>query len=68
MNSLKKQGFRIEIHSSRAKANEDSLLGGIVRLCSIWQCRLNGIFLKKKQFWFYENDTKKAESIIKASP
>lgn len=68
INNLKRQGFNIEIHSSRAKTCEDSLVGLIARTFSIWQCGLNGILLRKKQFFFYQNDEDKLKSILNCHP
>lgn len=68
MNYLKKQGFIVEIHSSRSRTCEDSLIGTIARIFSIWQCRLNGVFLRKKQFFFYPNDKEKIEGIVRSHP
>lgn len=68
INNLKRQGFDIEIHSYRAKTCEDSLVGLIARTFSIWQCRLNGILLRKKQFFFYQNDEDKLENILNRHP
>lgn len=65
---LKKQGFCVEIHSSRAKTCEKNLVGIIAKQFSIWQCRLNGIFIPKKQIRFYPNDEEKLKSILDISP
>lgn len=68
VNMLKKSGFRIEIHSSRAKTSERSMLGWIARCFTAWQFRLNGIFLKKDQFFYYVNDSEKLEGVLNAHP
>lgn len=68
INYLRKQGFTIEIHSSRAKTCERNFVGMIARLFSIWQCGLNGIFLRRKQFFFYPDDRRKLNGILKSCP
>lgn len=68
INSLKKVGFQIEIHSSRSKTTERSMIGRIARCLTAWQFRLNGIFLKKGQFYYYANDSDKLEGVLKAQP
>ncbi len=68
INCLKKQGFIIEIHTSRSKTCENNLIGMIARTFTIWQCWLNGVFLRKSQFFFYINDKEKLEGIIKGHP
>ena len=68
INYLKKQGFIVEIHTSRSKTCEDSLIGMTARAFTIWQCRLNGVFLRKNNFFFYPNDKEKVESIIRNRP
>lgn len=65
---LKQQGFCVEIHSSRSKTCEKNLIGIIARQFSIWQCRLNGIFIPKKQIHFYPNDEEKLKGILNLSP
>lgn len=68
VNNLKRQGFHIEIHSSRAKTCEDSLVGLIARIFSILQCGLNGVLVRKKHFFFYQNDEDKLEGILNCDP
>lgn len=68
INRLKKQGFTIEIHSSRAKTSEDSFIGMIARWLSTWQCSLNGTFLRQQQFFFYPNDEEKVKGILNRHP
>lgn len=68
INDLNKMGVIVEIHSSRAKTCDGNLIGRIARAFTIWQCRLNGVFLRKKQFFFYPNDEEKLEGILKACP
>ncbi len=68
LNYLQKQGFTIEIHSSRAKTCEHNFVGMIAKTFSIWQCRLNGIFLRRNQFFFYPDDKEKLRGILKSCP
>lgn len=68
INYLKKQGIFIEIHSSRSKTCESSLVGVIARSFSVWQCRLNGLFLKRNQIFFYTDDKEKIDGILKSNP
>lgn len=68
INNLRKQGFVIEIHTSRARTCEGNLVGLIARTFSVWQCWLNGAFLRKKHFCFYADDNKKINAIIKRQP
>lgn len=67
INHLKNQGFIVEIHSSRSKTCEKNFVGMIARLFSIWQCQLNGIFLKKNRIFFYDNDKEKLKAILKSN-
>lgn len=67
-NSLRKDGFDVEIHSSRSKTCEKGFVGLVARMFTRWQCRLNGILLQKEKITFYRNDTEKVESILQACP
>lgn len=68
INYLRKLGFVIEVHSSRAKTSENGALGRIARVFTIWQCWLNGVFLRRKQFFFYLNDKEKTQGIKSRHP
>lgn len=68
INYLKRQGVSVEIHSSRLKTCENNLLGIITRILTVWQFWLNGVFLCRRQFFFYPNDKEKVAGILKANP
>ncbi|MCM1185167.1 MAG: 1-acyl-sn-glycerol-3-phosphate acyltransferase [Lachnoclostridium sp.] len=68
INNLKRQGILVEIHSSRSKTCESSIVGVIARSFSVWQCWLNGIFLKRNQIFFYADDKEKIAGILKSNP
>lgn len=68
INYLKKQGIIVEIHSSRKKTHEDSWPGAITRMLTIWQFRLNGVFLGKTKFFFYPDDKEKVAGILTRCP
>lgn len=65
---LKRNGFDIEIHSSRSKTCVNNLVGALARLFTIWQCRLNGVLLSKNKIFFYKDDTEKVKGIVQACP
>lgn len=64
---MKRNGFDIEIHSSRSRTCESNMIGGLARLLSIWQCRFNGVFLQKGSIHFYPNDAEKIKGILLSS-
>lgn len=64
INKLIKEGHDISIHTSRDKTCENSLVGKIARKFTIWQFYINGIFLPKRKFYFYENDDEKIKGIV----
>ncbi|MDE6656069.1 MAG: 1-acyl-sn-glycerol-3-phosphate acyltransferase [Anaeroplasmataceae bacterium] len=68
INYLRKQGFIVEIHSSRSETCKNSLIGIIARTFTIWQCRLNGVYIRKEQFFFYPDDKEKVKGILKKCP
>lgn len=68
INTQKKQGHSIQIHTSRAKTSQNSFVGIIARQFTIWQFWLNGIFLSPKKFHFYPNDKEKIMGIVAQSP
>ena len=63
-----KDGHVFEIHTSRAKTTEKNLFGFIARTLTIFQYRLNGVFIKKENFHFYKNDTDKLNGIKNSNP
>ena len=65
---LKRKGFRIELHTSRAKTTDKTLVGLIARTFTIWQCWLSGCYISSRSIHFYSNDEKKAEGIISSHP
>ncbi|MBQ8327591.1 MAG: 1-acyl-sn-glycerol-3-phosphate acyltransferase [Lachnospiraceae bacterium] len=68
LKKLKKQGHRIEIHSSRLKADNRGLIGKLTRALMYLQYWLNGCFISCKCFYCYQDDTLKAEGVIKRYP
>lgn len=68
INEKIKEGHQFEIHTSRAKTTEKNLIGLISREFTILQYRLNGIFISRKNFNFYENDNLKVQGIISTNP
>lgn len=68
LNKKKKEKHQIEIHTSRAKTCDQSIVGAIAREFTILQYRMNGVWIPKKNFHFYENDQKKIEGIIETRP
>ena len=68
INSKLKEGHKIEIHTSRDKTCEDSIIGHIARKFTILQYAANGILLPSKCFHFYENDDDKVKGIIDSKP
>lgn len=63
-----KKGYEIQIHTSRSKTTENSIIGKIAREFTIWQYRMNGIYLPKEKYHFYVNDSEKVKGIIKENP
>lgn len=63
-----KKGHTIQVHTSRSKTSQNNVIGFIARTFTIWQYRLNGIKLSKKDFYFYKNDESKIEGIKKQHP
>ena len=68
INQKLKEGHKIEIHTSRSKTCEDSIIGSIARKFTILQYAANGILLPSKCFHFYENDDEKVKGIIDTKP
>lgn len=68
INSKIKEGHTIEIHTSRDKTCENSLVGEIARKFTILQYMMNGIFLPKSSFHFHKNDEEKVAKIIDIKP
>ncbi len=62
------EGHKIEIHTSRDKTCEKSIIGYIARSFTILQYAINGVFLKDSQFYFYLNDELKVKGIIQSKP
>lgn len=65
---LRKHGLEIEIHTSRAKTTDNTLVGKIARLLMYLQLWKNGFWVSKKQIHFYEDDDEKISQIIKRQP
>lgn len=68
VNKFIKQGHEIQVHTSRAKTTENNIIGEIARKFTIWQYRMNGIYLPEENYYFYENDSEKIKGIIKQNP
>ena len=68
INALRKKGFRVELHSSREKTCEKSLIGMIARTFTVLQCWFSGAFIPRKNIKFYKNDDLKALGIISTKP
>jgi len=67
LNRLLKKGYQIEIHTSRGKTCEKSIIGSIARFLTKLQCCLNGIF-PCNRIYFYEDDKRKLQGISDRSP
>lgn len=68
INKMIKDGHKLEIHSSRAKTCDKSIIGNISRMMTIMQCKLNGINISKKDIHFYHNDEEKINGIVSLKP
>lgn len=65
---LNKHGYKIELHTSRDKTCEKSLVGWMARCCTILQCWISGVFIPAQSVYFYENDEKKVKGIVRKKP
>ena len=63
-----KNGHQVEVHTSRAKASKNSIVGAICRNFTICQYWMNGLFIHTKNFHFYPNDDEKVQGILQAHP
>ena len=68
INDFIKEGHDVQIHTSRAKTTENNIIGEIARKFTIWQYRMNGIWLANDKFHFYANDEEKIKGIIAEKP
>lgn len=68
INNCIKKGNIVEIHTSRAKTTEDSIIGKISRRFTYLQYRLNGVNISYDSFFFYKNDSEKVRGIINSKP
>lgn len=68
INRFIRQRHDIEVHTSRAKTCEQSMVGALARVFTIGQYWLNGVFLRPSKFHFYRNDDEKFEGILAANP
>lgn len=68
INEFIKQGHDVQVHTSRSKTTEDNIIGEIAREFTIWQYRMNGIYLPKEKYHFYKNDREKVNGIIQVQP
>lgn len=64
----KKHGYKIEIHTSRAKTTSVGILGRLSRLFTYFQFILNGVFLSHNSFHYYKNDFNKIIGILNSFP
>jgi len=65
---LRKDGYEVEFHTSRAKACSLGLIGKSVRFLTWLQFVLNGVFVSRRSIHFYENDAKKIQGILNCNP
>ena len=65
---LKREGFDVEIHTSRGKTCDHSIIGVIARVCTILQLWLNGVFIRSNKVIFYLNDDLKIQKIKEEKP
>ena len=65
---LRKTGFSVQIHSSRAKCTDHNAIGSIARCFTALQCWKNGLYLKPSDFFFYKDDDAKISGIISSKP
>ena len=65
---LLKSGFKVELHTSREKTCEKTLVGMIARSFTILQCWFSGVLISSRNIHFYRNDDLKAEGIIRTKP
>lgn len=68
INECIKKGNIVEIHTSRAKTTEDSIIGEVSRKFTYLQYRLNGVNISYDSFFFYKNDNDKIKGIIEFKP
>lgn len=68
INDFIKNGYEVQIHTSRSKTTENNIVGEIARAFTIWQYRMNGIYLSKDKYHFYASDEEKIKGIIKEKP
>ena len=60
--------YQVEIHTSRAKTYDNSIVGKLARMFTIGQYWLQGVFLRPSKFKFYLNDEEKLEGVFNANP
>lgn len=68
LNKMIKLGYDVEIHTSRSKTCDKTIIGKVARTFTIWQYWLNGVKINKKDFFFYKNDEDKINGIIDQNP
>ena len=68
INKKIKEGHSVEIHTSRAKTCDNSLVGFIAKSFTILQCKLNGLNIKNNDIYFYPDDESKINGIISRNP
>lgn len=68
INELLKNGWDVQIHTSRFRSTEKSLIGRIIRICTLLQFRINGVYVSKNKINFYSNDEEKIRGIMDANP
>ena len=65
---LRREGWSVEFHTSRAKTCAPGVVGKAVRFLTRFQFLLNGVYAGKKEIFFYENDLQKVQGIINCAP
>ena len=63
-----RQRHNVEVHTSRAKTCDRSVVGYIARVFTIGQYWLNGVLLSPSHFHFYKSDEEKIEGVVSSRP
>lgn len=68
INTCIKNGHNVEIHTSRGKTTEDSVVGSVARSFTYLQYKLNGVKISRDAFHYYKNDEEKINGIVNSNP
>lgn len=68
INTCIKNGHKIEVHTSRSKTTDESIVGKVARSFTYLQYKINGVKISKDAFHFYKNDDAKIKGIIDTKP